>query len=166
VSPIAALRRPLLAALALGTWLALSATGRVTPSMLLGTTMMWSYIVVIQIAIALALIAADAKRTVGVARALDLFFASHAPWSLSLLFAAVWSPTPWGRPVWPLLVLASVAGVLTVRILAAFFREVLEMDPRRAAMRTVIHQAITWTLFVAGFWIASAVSPRVLELFE
>ena len=166
MSAFTALRRPLLAAVVIGTWLAMSGTGRVTPALVLSTTVTWSYLVAAQVAIALVFIAADAKRTVGLARALDLFFASHAPWSLFLLAAALWSPTPWGRPLWPLLGLAFVPIVLTPRIIAAFFREVLEMDPRRAFVRTAAHQAVTWTLFVALFWIVSAVSPRVLELFS
>jgi hypothetical protein len=165
VSAIAALRRPLVAALVIGTSLSLSSTGRVTPALVLGTALCWSYLVVAQIAIAVPFIAADARRTVGLPRAIDLFFTSHAPWSLLLLFAAAWSPTPLGRPLWPVLALALVPLFLTPRILVAFFREVLEMDPRRAVARTVAHQAVTWALFAGFFWIVNALSPRALELF-
>jgi hypothetical protein len=29
---------------------------------------------------------------------------------------------------------------------------------------TIVHQAITWTVFVALFWIVNALTPRVLQL--
>src|SRR5437763_4035347 len=102
LSAVAALRRPLLAALVIGASVAISATGRVTPALVLSTTVMWSYIVLLQLAIALPLLAAGARRTVGLARAVDLFFAGHAPWSLFALAAAAWVPSPLGRPLWPL----------------------------------------------------------------
>ena len=86
----------------------------------------------LQIAIALSLIAAPSRRTVGLPRALDLFFASHAPWSLWFLAAAAWGMSPLGCWSTPLLFLALAPIVLTPRMIAAFFREVLELDPRHA----------------------------------
>src|SRR5690242_9581507 len=96
VGPLTALRRPLLAAIVLGTAMAFAPTRHLTPALVAGTTIAWSFVIVIQILIALLLIAGPARRTVGVARALDLFFASHAPWSFWLLIAAV-LPAPLGR---------------------------------------------------------------------
>jgi hypothetical protein len=161
--PPGALRRPMLVAIVLGASLAIAATGHVTPRLLLGTTALWAFVVLLQIAIALPLIAAPARRTVGLARALDLFFASHAPWSLWMLAAAAWAPSPVGRPLLPLVVAALAPIALTPRMISAFFREVLEMDPRHARARTIAHQATTWAVFlilvasVIGFW------PRVQE---
>jgi hypothetical protein len=63
----------------------------------------------------------------------------------------------------PALVAALAPLVLTPRIIAAFFREVLEMDPREARARTAIHQAITWAAFVALAAWAIALPPRVVE---
>jgi hypothetical protein len=82
------------------------------------------------VAIALAVIGTPQSETVGRARALDLFFASHVPWSLWLLAAAAWVPSPLGRPAMPLSLAAVAAIALTPRIIAAFFREVLKMDRR------------------------------------
>jgi hypothetical protein len=160
---LSALRRPLLVAAVLGASTAIAATGRVTPSLLLSMTICWSFVVVLQVAVALSLIARPAQRTVGLPRALDLFFASHAPWSLWMLAAAAWAPSPIGRPMWPVLAAALVPIALTPLMIAAFFREVLEMDPRHAVARTAAHQAITWTLFLLLFGTAVQIWPRVLQ---
>lgn len=163
IGPVAALRRPLVAAIALGVSVAIAATGHVTPLLVLSATVCWSVVVAIQAAIALALIAGPARRTVGLPRAFDLFFASHAPWSLWFLAAAAWAPSALGRPLTPVLVAALAPIVLTPRIVAAFFREVVEMDPRDARVRTAVHQAITWLVFIAVVGWAIALPPRVVE---
>ena len=161
VGALGALRRPLLAAVVLGAAMAISATGHVTPPLVLRTTIAWSYVVVLQVAIALLLITRESRRTVGVARALDLFFASHAPWSLSLLAAAA-LPASMEPPQVVLVVLALIPIALTVRAIAAFFREVLLLAPRRAATRTALHQAITWSTFAVLYGTVVALTPRVV----
>lgn len=162
---LTALRRPLLIAIVLGVSTAMSATGRVTPSLVLSTTLCWSFVVVLQAVIALALIAAPARRTVGLARALDLFFAGHAPWSLWMLAAAAWAPSPIGLPLTPVVVAAGVPILLTPRIVKVFFQEVLEMDPRDAFARAALQQAISWGVALALFGTAVALVPRILEWF-
>lgn len=163
IGPVRALRRPLVAAIALGVSVAIAATGHAPPALVLSATVCWSLAVAIQAAIAIALIAGPARRTVGVSRAFDLFFASHAPWSLWFLAAAAWAPSPVGRPLTPVLVAAAAPILLTPRMIAAFFREVLEMDPREAMARTAAHQAITWLVFLALAGWAVALPPRVVE---
>jgi hypothetical protein len=165
VTPLTAVRRPLVVALVLGVSAAIGATRHVTPALLLSTTLCWSFVLVLQTAIALILIAAPARRTVGLARALDLYFAGHAPWSLWMLAAAAWAPSALERPWTPLLIAAAVPLVLTPRILSAFFREVLEMDPRHAVARTAAQQVMTWVTFAILFGTAVQVVPRVLEWF-
>ncbi len=158
-----ALRRPALVAVVLGASIALASTRRVSPALVLSTTVAWSYIVVVQVAIALLLVTKAARRTVGTARALDLFFAGHAPWSLFVLAAAAWAPSAGQRPLWPMAAAVVAPLILTPRIVAAFFAEVLRFD-RRGAMRMMIaQQLLTWTVFVAVNWIDSAFTPRVYE---
>jgi hypothetical protein len=159
--PLTALRRPLLAAIVIGVAMAIATTGHVTPALVLNTTIAWSFVVMLQIAIAVPLIAAAARRTVGVARALDLFFAAHAPWSFWMLVAAALA-APLGRPLPPLILLAAIPLIMTVRAIAAFFREVLHLNPREAALRTALHQAITWTTFVLLYGTAIAIQPRIV----
>jgi hypothetical protein len=158
VGPFTAFRRPLIAAVVLGVSIAIAGTGRVTPSLVLSTTLAWSFVVVLQVAIALPLIAGPARHTVGVPRALDLFFASHAAWSFFLLGAAVL-----GRSTLPVLLVAVVPVALTSRMVAAFFCEVLRLDRPRALARTVLHQAMTWCAFVFLYGSAVALPARVAE---
>ena len=160
---LVALRRPALVAVVIGAAIALGATGHVTPRLLLSTTLCWAFAVVLQIAIAVALIAGPSRRTVGLSRALDLFFASHAPWSLWLLAAAAYSPSVLGRPLTPLLLSAVVPLALTVRMIAAYFREVLELDPRHARVRTILQQAATWGVPLVLYGTAVGFWPRFLE---
>jgi hypothetical protein len=163
VTVLTPLRRPLLVTLVLGVSAAMAATGRVTPALLLSTTLCWSFVVIVQAAIALPLIAGPARRTVGLARALDLFFAGHAPWSLWMLAVLAWAPSPTGRPLTPALVAAIVPIILTPRIVSAFFQEVLELDPRHAMSRAAAQQALTWLTFVLLYGTAVQLLPRVLE---
>jgi len=158
-----ALRRPLLVALLLGVSLALSSTRHVTPELVLSTALLLSGIVIVQVLIALAVIRPRAGRIVPPGRALDLFFASHAPWSLWLLLTAAWVPSPLARPATPLWIASLVPIVLTPRTIAAYFREVLGLDRRRAVARTIVHQVLTWGLLAAAFGAAVAIWPRVLQ---
>jgi hypothetical protein len=161
---LTALRRPALSAVVIGAAIALGATGHVTPRLLFSTTLCWGFVIVLQIAIAVPLIAGPSRRTVGFSRALDLFFASHAPWLLWLLAAAAWSPSVLGRPLAPLLVSAVVPLALTLRTIVAYFREVLELDPRHAHVRTAVQQAATWGIPLVLYGTAVAFWPRLLEM--
>lgn len=161
IGAITALRRPLLAALVLGASIAIAATRHVTPALLLSTTLSWAFVIVLQIAIALTTITGPSRRTIGVPRALDLFFASHAPWSLWLLAAAS-VPARLGWPFTAMLLLAVIPFVLTARMIAAFFREVLALTPSGALRRTAVHQAMTWGVFVLLYGSAVALQPRIM----
>ena len=159
-----ALRRPSLVAVVIGVSVALAATRRVSPALVASTTLSWSYIVLLQLLIAIPLLARGARRTVGLARAIDLYFAGHAPWSLFMLFAAAWAPSTVGRPSWPIVAMAAVPIALTPRIVTAFFAEVLELDRVSARRMAIAQQVMTWAAFVAIVWIASALTPRVYSL--
>ena len=162
---VTAIRRPLVVALVLGVTVAIGATGHVTPALVLSTTLCWCFVPLLQLAIALPLVAGPAGRTVGLARAIDLYFAGHAPWSLWMLAGVMVAPWPIEWSMTPVLIAAGIPLILTPRIVSAFFREVLELDPRAAIARTAAQQAITWIAFVALFGTAVALMPRVLEWF-
>jgi hypothetical protein len=166
VSAVAACRRPLLAAAVIGASVAITATGRATPPLVLSTTLVWSYVVLLQLAIAVPLIAPAARRTVGVPRAIDLFFAGHAPWSLFFLTVAAVMPLPFAWATVVLDALMAVPAILTARIVAAFFREVLAMDARAAWRWTAVHQATSWAIVIVVNWRASAFTPRILQLWR
>jgi hypothetical protein len=161
IGVVGALRRPLLVAVVLGTSLSLSATGHVTPALVFSTTLLLGVLVVGQVLIALVTTSGMPVQTIGRARAFDLFFASHAPWSLWLLASARGLPSPSPTLPW----LAAIAPiVLTPRIIAAYFREVHGLDRRQAALRTVGHQVLTWAAFLALFGAAVAIWPQMLHL--
>jgi hypothetical protein len=162
-SLLTAVRRPALLALVLGVSVAMAGTRHVTPALLVSTILCWLFVVLLQGGIALALVAGPARRTVGLARALDLYFAGHAPWSLWLLAVAAYGPSPLGWPAWPMAIAAAVPLVLTPRIVVAFFREVLELDPRQAFARAAAQQILTWSAFVVLLGTAVALTPRILE---
>ena len=161
---VRALRRPLLVAAVLGTSMALSTTRHVTPALVSSTTAILCVIVIGQILIALSVMPGTRVQAIGRARALDLFFASHAPWSLWLLAASAWGPSPPVRSAAPVWLAALVPLVLTPRIIAAYFRQVHELDRRRSAVRTILHQILTWGLFLALFGAAVAIWPRILQV--
>lgn len=161
IGAIRALRRPLLVGVVIGVSMALSATRHVTPSLVVSTTVLWSVVVLGQAAIALAVI--PRVSAVSRTRAFDLFFASHLPWSLWLLFDAAWAPAMLGRPAVPLWFASVPPLVLTPRMIAAFFRQVCGMDRRRAVIRTLLQQALSWGLLIALFGAAVAIWPRVLQ---
>ena len=163
LGPVTMLRRPLIAAIVLGCAVAMAGTRHVTPMLVLSTTTCWVVLIAAQFVIALGVFGRAASRSVGVARAIDLFFASHVPWSLWMLGVVAWAPTPGGRPFTPALMAALVPMVLTPRMIAAFCRNVLRMDRRQAIARTATHQFLTWGMFVTIFGLAVALWPRILE---
>jgi len=163
IGALRALRRPVIVTLVLGASVAMAATREAPAVLLVSTTVCWSIVVLIQVLIALALIHRPARATVGVARALDLFFASHAPWSLWMLAVVAWAPLPGGRPLAPVLIAALVALALTFRMVAAYFQHVLGLDRRAALRRTILHQALTWGFLLGAAAAAVAILPRVVE---
>lgn len=160
------LRRPALVAVVLGCAVAMAGTRHVTPMLVVSATACWSVLIVAQVVIALAMFGGAASRTVGVPRALDLFFASHVPWSLWLLAVVAWAPLPGGRSLAPILVAAAIPLALTVRAIAAFCVEVLGMERRQAVVRTTIHQVVTWGVLIAVFGWAVALWPRIVQALQ
>jgi hypothetical protein len=163
IGALRALRRPVIVTLVLGASVAMAATREAPAVLLVSTTACWSILVLFQVLIALALIHKPARATVGIARALDLFFASHAPWSLWMLAVVGWAPLPGGRPLAPVLIAALVALALTFRMVAAYFQHVLGLDRRTALRRTILHQALTWGFLLGAAAAAVAILPRVVE---
>src|SRR5262245_10706842 len=77
-----ALRRPALVALVLGTATAVSSTGHLTIGLLVSGFVCWSFVPLLQIATAAAIMRSPASRSIPLAQRLDLWFVGHAPWSL------------------------------------------------------------------------------------
>lgn len=138
-----------------------SATGRVTLSLLASLAVSWMFLPLLHVLIGAALVASARASTASGTRALALLLMGHAPWSLWVLGAGVLSATG-GYPGYRVAVwLALIPMLLTARILHAFCLEVLRTSARGAVARTLAHQAVTW--LVALFYLEKAVGlvPRI-----
>ena len=150
------LRRPALVLLVIALTVSIAATGRVTAGLIAAAMLAWSFVVVIQMAAGLAIIASASARRVDLPTALDLLFAGHLPWSIWLLLIAVAASAEVPQRV---LAVASVVPALwTMTVLNAFCRSVLASSVRDARIRVVAHQVLIWgfavsyILFNAGGW--------------
>jgi hypothetical protein len=162
------LPRFLLLALVVGTSVALAASGRISPGLLLSCSACWC---VAPAAQAGALFAVARPRPFrSFARLLELFLLSHAPWSLWLLLLSLWVALsfPEGVAGWWFWTLARLSALVpawwTLRLVYWYFREVTGLPHRRALLATAWYElALLFPAFVA-FWLAAQLWPRVLGL--
>lgn len=128
----------------------------------------WSFVLVVQAVAAFAVILPGPRR-VGLARAFELFFRGHAPWTLWML--AVGALAIIGRGGFGAITAVIVSGVVpaawTAVIVAAFSRTVLGAGRAGARVRATVHLLLVWTFalayiaWAAGGWvrIVEAVAP-------
>ena len=140
------LRRPALVALVIGTAVPIMAVQRTTAGLLVSSTLSFFFVVAIQILVGAALIASAASRRVNMPRAIDLWFAGHAPYSLWLLFAAALFAALPAAGLDALIALAVVPAVWTAVIVAAFCRHVLGTSPVGARWRAAAHFVVSWAV--------------------
>jgi hypothetical protein len=165
------LRRPLVVLLVIATAVPIMAVQRVTLALLAFSMGSFAFVVLIQIAVGAAIIAsARSQRRVSMSRALDLWFAGHAPYSISLLVvAAVFGATPYAS-LDALIAVAVIPAAWTAVIVAAFCRQVLGTSGAGARWRAAAHFAATWVIafelvaLSAGGWFQIARS--VARFFE
>ena len=162
VSWWAALERPLFTAIVLGTSVGIWATNHVTVRLVLSMMVCWSFAIALQLAAALVLIV-PARRRLPVASAVDLFFASHGPWSLWFLGSVVWVllSSPLGRPAQFHIETSLLPAAWTALLVFAFCRGVLECGRREAFFRLVLHQSIIWSVAIVLFALAVQLVPRL-----
>jgi hypothetical protein len=159
-----ALRRPALVALVLGTGSAFSSTGHLTVGLVASGFLCWSFVPILQIATAAAIMRSAASRSIPSGRRLDLWFMGHAPWSLWIFaatFAIGCAPLGW-RVERPIIATSLIPLAWTSVIAAAFCRVVLGDAPRAARARTALHQVVTWTIALLYFAVAVALWPRIV----
>jgi hypothetical protein len=154
-----ALERPALVAMIIGTTVTLSSARRVPLDLVLIGILCWSFVPAIQLLIAAIVIRSTRSRRVPVARALELLFIGHLPWSLWVLFMTgldTFTRVTLGLAVEVGSLL--IPGIWTAVIVSAFCQAVLGCTPRQAHWLTGVHQVLTWTVFftyvilVSGFW--------------
>ena len=161
-----AIRRPALVAVILASSLGIMATGRLDASLLVSLLLCWSFAPILQLLAARLIVLSTPGRPVGVARALDLLFMGHVPWSLWLIAFAAIGATGYTSDVPRIaaMITAPFIALWTAWIIRAFCLEVLRTSNRGAVVRTLAHQALIWT--VTGVYIAVAIQawPRVLAI--
>jgi hypothetical protein len=164
------LRRPLIVALVIGTAVPIMAVQRITLGLLVSSALSFSFVVAIQMAAGAALIATGASRRASLPRALDLWFAGHAPYSLWwLAVAAAFASMP-AASMFLLIALAVVPAVWTAVIVAAFCRQVLGASRAGARWRAAVHFLAIWAIgfelvaLSAGGWFQ--VYAPVVRMFQ
>jgi hypothetical protein len=161
VAGLSLLGRMMLVALVIGTSMTVSATERVTLSLVVSGAIGWSFVPLLQLLTGVLLV----RRFD--ARLLDRYFATHWAWSLWILAAgAVFLLLPETRrsTTWIALT-ASVPILWTIRLLLAFCREELGLDTRQRRRRVAVHQTMTYLLVLGYVSLAVALWPRILGLF-
>jgi hypothetical protein len=87
----------------------------------------------------------------------------HVPWSLWMIILTALAAVGVDGDVWRLAVIISapVVALWTASIVRAFCVEVLRTSARSAVVRTLLHQALIWS--VAAVYVAAAVAawPRL-----
>ena len=138
--------RPLIVAVVIGTAVPIMAVQRVTLGLLVASTISFSFIVAIQMAVGAAVIASAPSRRAGMPRAIDLWFAGHLPYSLWLLtVAALFAALP-AASLDLLIALAVIPAAWTAAVVAAFCRHVLGTSRAGARWRAAAHFAVIWAI--------------------
>lgn len=160
-APVYIIAYVLLASLLIGCAASVASTNRITLSLAVGLSLSWMFVPLTQVLIAAVIVATARAPRMGGLRAVALLLRGHAPWSLFLLLAAGIVALG-GYPAYRVMtVVAIVPMLLTLRIVHAFSREVLDAGARGAVVRAVAHQGLTW--LVAAVYLDKAVglTPRV-----
>ena len=140
------LRRPLVALVVVATAVPIMAVQRVTVALFAASITSFGFVVLIQILVGAAIIASAPGRRASFPGALDLWFAGHAPYSLSLLIvAAAFAILPWAS-LDGLVALAAIPAAWTAVIVAAFSRHVLGTSRAGARWRAALHFFVTWAI--------------------
>jgi hypothetical protein len=158
---VVVLRQMSLIAAVVGTSVTVTATEHVDVWLVLGAVAGWSFVPVLQLATG-ALLTRGSRVPVGTA--LGHYFATHWPWSMTILTVhAALLVVPWFRAnsLW-LLCLGIVPVVWTIRLLLAVCEGPLGMERRKARRRVLEHQLLTFFLIVLYVQFAIALWPRVL----
>jgi len=122
---------------------------RVTVGLAATTAIAWAFAFAIQALVGMCVIASSRRRTMGMARALDLWFAAGFPYQVWLLVASFWALTVNGVSLDMLVASGIVPAAWTAVIVSAFCRTVLGTSVGGAHWRAAAHQAAVWAISLA-----------------
>ena len=145
------------------------AVQRVTVSLVATAAVSWSFILVIQLVVAVGVILSSRARRVGLLHALDLWFAAHIPYSLWMVAMAVLAAN--SHLVDPAFMFATavVPAGWTAWIVTAFCRTVLNVDSTGARRRAAAHQVVVWGIALTygavttGGWFQIVNAARIIR---
>ena len=152
-----------LTALVIGTVAAVLGTGRVTVPLVASTTVMWSWVPVVQLVTGYFFVGRVPRR----GEALIQYFETGVYWAAWLLLFAIallLSPNPFAILDYAIAT-AVVPVVLTARALMRLRRQRFGERPSVAWRHVLVHQAMTHAVVAGYFAWAVALWPRVLALF-
>lgn len=167
VSVVDACYRPLIVGVTIGTAASISSTSHVSIALVASVTACWAFLVGLQVAAAWISMPRASRRAIGAARAIDLLFSGHAPWSVWLLACAAWAAlTPiLARDTRWVFASMTVPLIWNLVIVFAFFRHALGLPHAAAVRRTILHQTISVGGGLAIFGSAVAIWPRIVGMF-
>ena len=146
------LQRCAVGVLVLGTVISLVSTGSPTLQTVASAASYWLIVPLIQLALAMLLVITAPERRVSTARAVELMWVGHLPWTLWLLAVAIVLTLHAG--VTPVMAAAAlIAAAWRGVIVSALCREVLGSSPRGAVIRAVLHQfAVLGIIGIYACW--------------
>jgi hypothetical protein len=164
-----ALKRPLFVAFVLSCTMSLLTAASLTLRLVGPATIYWSFVPLVE-AGALAAVCWSGRGTLSFARAIDLFFTGHGPWSLWLIgLSAIWC---FFSPAKALSVTSAVWLYGATAIVIAwsayidfcFFRSVFGRSRARASRDLLLQRSISWGLIIAIFG-GPAILPEIAARF-
>jgi hypothetical protein len=164
-SVLTLLGRMALIALVIGTSVTVSATERVTLSLVFAGAIGWSFVPLVQLLTGCLLVSGSGRDRVLL---LNRYFGMHWPWSLWIVVtSATFLVSPVARRFsWWITLTAVIPILWTLRLLVRFSRDELGLDIAGSWRRVVAHQAATYGIALAYILVAVALWPRILGLFE
>jgi hypothetical protein len=155
-----------LVALVIGASLTVSATERVTVSLVVADSVAWSFVPALQLLTGLFLI--RGIRTSSRLDLLDRYFATGWAWSIWILgvhASLLMLPATRRFGVLAIAAAAAIPILWTMRLLLNYCRHDLGLDSHRARIRVGQHQVVTYTLFLTYVFFAVSLWPRIVGLF-
>ena len=138
--------------LVLGTVIALVSTGSATLQTVASAASYWLIVPLIQFALAFLLVITAPERRVSAARAVELMWVGHLPWTLWLLAVAILLALHAGVTL-VMAAAALIAAAWRGVVVCALCREVLGSSPRSAVIRASLHQAAALAIiFLYAGW--------------
>ena len=150
--------RPGFVVLVIAVMAPIMAVQRVTLGLVATAALSWSFAVLLQSIVGLAIVASAPATRIGVVPALDLWFAGHIPYSLWMLVVFGLTAMLTSANMSLVIVSAVVPAIWTAFIVTAFCRTVLGTTASGARWRAAAHFVSIWAItlsyiaWAAGGW--------------